>query len=241
MTVPLYQGIAKALAHKISSGDWPVGTLMPTEHQLMAEHGVSRNTIRAALKQLQDLGMVSRRRNRGTLVEGAPSAGTFTQSLTNLDDLVNLAQTATREIGATRELVLDAALARELGCVAGSRWLHMTMIRREPGAPAPLGWTDAYIDPHYSSVRRLAAKHPERLLCDLIEAHGGRPIAMVEQTVTACAIPAELAAQLAVSAAEPGLKIMRHYRDATRVPVLVTRSYYPGGRYALTTTLVRRR
>lgn len=241
MTVALYQRIAQELAQKIASGEWPAGSLTPTEHQLMAHHGASRNTIRAALKQLQDLGMVSRRRNRGTTVEGPPSVGTFTQSLSSLDDLVNLAQKATREICAARRVVLDIALARELGCTPGSNWLHIAMIRRETGAHVPLCWTDAYVDPHYAAVRRLAAKFPEHLLCDLLETHCGRPIATVEQTVTACAIPPKIATQLAVPDADPGLRIMRHYRDATHAPILITRSFYPGERYALSTTLVRRR
>jgi GntR family transcriptional regulator len=242
-TVPvaLYQRIAEELAQKVTSGTWPVGALFPTEHQLMDQYGASRNTIRAALKQLQDIGMVSRRRNRGTMVEGPPASGAFTQSLSTLEDLVSLAQTATREISATREVVLDIRMARELGIAPGSRWLHIAMIRREAGAVSPLGWTDAYADPRYAGLRRLAIKHPDQLLCDLIEKNFGRPIATVEQTVTACAIPDEIAEKLGVATRSPGLRITRHYRDPARVAALITRSFYPGDRYALSTTLVRRR
>lgn len=241
MTVALYQRIAEELARKVTAGEWPVGAQLPTEHQLMAQYGASRNTIRAALKQLQDLGMVTRRRNRGTTVEGPPASGAFTQSLSTLEDLVNLATTATREVCATQEVVLDVKQARELGAAPGTRWLRIGMTRREPGAPVPLGWTDAYVDPHYAAVKRLAARHPDQLLCDLIEAHFGRPITTVEQTVTAGAIPADIATRLAVPEGAPGLRILRQYRDPARVMVMVTRSYYPGDRYALSTLLVRRR
>ena len=37
----------------------------------------------------------------------------------------------------------------------------------------------------------------------------------------------------------PGLKVTRQYRDPGRALVLVTRSFYPGDRYVLATTLVR--
>ena len=241
VTVALYQRIAEELARKVSSGDWPVGSQLPTEHQLMDHYGASRNTIRAALKQLQDLGMVSRRRNRGTTVEGPPASGAFTQSLSTLEDLVSLAKTATREVCSTQEVVLDVRLARELGCPPGTQWLRIGMIRREAGAQAPLGWTDAYVDPHYAAVKRLAVKHPDSLLCDLIETHFGRPIATVEQTVSAGAIPSEVAARLGVPDGTPGLRIIRHYRDPARMAALITRSFYPGDRYALSTLLVRRR
>jgi len=45
--------------------------LMPTEHQLAKEFGVSRLTIRQALHLLEGAGLVSRRRGRGTIVSPA--------------------------------------------------------------------------------------------------------------------------------------------------------------------------
>ena len=217
----------------------PVGSLLPSELDLAQSYGASRNTVRAALKQLQDMDLISRRRNRGTRVERLPAASAFTQSLSTLEDLVSFAKTATRVVTASKEVVLDIRGARELGCAPGSRWLNISMTRREIDGPAPLGWTDAFVDPHYAGVRRLAVKNPERLLCDMIETTYGRHIATIEQTVTACSVPDELTGKLAVAEGTPVLKIVRHYRDAARSIVLVTRSYYPEGRYALSTTLVR--
>ena len=144
--VPLYQRIAEDLLQKIRSGAFGVGSVLPAEMLLMEHYGASRNTIRGALKQLQDMGLVSRRRNRGTVVENPPAMGAFTQSLSTLEDLVSLARTATRTIESSTEQVLDIATARELGCAAGSRWLHIAMTRREGGAsstsitPASSAW-----------------------------------------------------------------------------------------------------
>ncbi|MBA3599546.1 MAG: GntR family transcriptional regulator [Methylibium sp.] len=239
MSVTLYQQIAQDLVGKVRSGELPVGSLLPTELQLMEAYGASRNTVRSALDRLQDMGMISRRRNRGTMVEAPPAAGTFTQSMSTLEDLVSLAQTAQRNVEGGGEVVLDINSARELRCPPGSRWLHIAMTRRQQGAALPLVWTDAYVDPHYKNVRRLAAKHPDMLLGDLIETHYGRPIATVEQTVSGCAIDDRLADKLEAKTGSPGLKILRHYRDGARVVVLATRSVYPADRYSLTTTLVR--
>jgi GntR family transcriptional regulator len=239
MAVSLYQRIAEDLVRKIASGVLPVGSVLPTELQLMTQFEASRNTIRAALRQLQDLGLVSRKRNRGTTVESKPAAGAFTQSLSTLDDLVSLASTATRKICSSSEIVMDIGTARELGCPPGSHWLHIAMSRSTAAAATPLAWTDAYVDPHYSAVKRLAARHPDRLLCDLIEVHHGRRIETVNQTVTPCTLDAEVTRRLQAPDGVPGLKIIRQYRDPAQSIVLVTRSYYPAGRYALTTVLVR--
>lgn len=240
MPVALYQKISEDLLQKISSGALPVGTLLPTEMALMESYRTSRNTVRMALQQLQARGLISRRRNRGTMVEALPGgAATFTQSLTSLDGLVTLASTAQRQILGAEDVVLDTATAKSLQCPPGSRWLRLSLVRREPGKVRPLGWTDAYVDPHYRQVRELAEQYPDKLLTDLIETMYGRRIETVEQTVSSCAVSPEMAQPLGVAKGTPALRVVRQYRDAARYVVVVTRSLYPENRYSLTTTLVR--
>jgi DNA-binding GntR family transcriptional regulator len=240
MSVALYQKISEDLLRKISSGALPVGTLLPTEMALMEAYQTSRNTVRMALQQLQARGLISRRRNRGTMVEALPGgAASFTQSLSSLDGLVTLASTAQREILGSADVVLDVATAKALQCQPGSRWHHMYLVRRESGKPRPLGWTDAYVDPHYGQVRELAEQHPGVLFTDLIETMYGRRVETVEQTVSSCAVSQELAQPLGVAKGTPALRVLRHYRDAARSLVVVTKSLYPENRYSLVTTLVR--
>src|SRR3954463_13713432 len=126
LALALYQRISEDLLQKISSGALPVGSLLPTEMALMDTYQASRNTVRAALQQLQARGLISRRRNRGTMVEALPGgAATFTQSLTSLEGLVMLASTAQREILRSDDVVLDTAKAKAMRCAPGSRWFHM--------------------------------------------------------------------------------------------------------------------
>jgi DNA-binding GntR family transcriptional regulator len=240
MAIALYQKISEDLLQKISSGALPVGTLLPTEMALMEAYRTSRNTVRMALQQLQARGLISRRRNRGTMVEALPGgAASFTQSLSSLDGLVTLASTAQRQILGSADVVLDLATAKTLQCPPGSRWHHMYLVRREPGKPRPLGWTDAYVDPHYRQVRELAEQHPDMLFTDLIEMMYGRRVETVEQTVSSCAVSAEMAQPLGVAKGTPALRVLRHYRDAARSLVVVTKSLYPENRYSMAMTLVR--
>ena len=240
MPIAQYQKISEDLLQKISSGALPVGSLLPTEMALMENYRTSRNTVRMALQQLQARGLISRRRNRGTMVEALPGgAATFTQSLSSLDGLVTLASAAQRQILGSQDVVLDAATAKALQCQPGSRWHHMYLVRREAGKARPLGWTDAYVDPHYRQVRELAEQHPDKLFTDLIETMYGRRIETVEQTVSSCAVSEELSQPLGVAKGTPALRVLRHYRDAARHLVVVTRTLYPENRYSMTTTLVR--
>ena len=55
----LYQDIAKKLAKKIESNEFPNGSVLPSERVLAAMFDVSRTSIREALLSLQSLGLIS--------------------------------------------------------------------------------------------------------------------------------------------------------------------------------------
>lgn len=57
--------IRDKLAQRMSSGGLAAGARLPPEPELAAELGVSRATLREALRSLED-GFVSRRRGAGT-------------------------------------------------------------------------------------------------------------------------------------------------------------------------------
>lgn len=60
--------VSEQIQGLITSGAWPVGTRIPGENDLMLRLGVSRNTIREALRALVHLGMLEARPGDGTFV-----------------------------------------------------------------------------------------------------------------------------------------------------------------------------
>ena len=56
------------LRESITSGEWPVGTRIPTEPGLAAALGVGRNTVREAVRALAHSGILEVRRGDGTYV-----------------------------------------------------------------------------------------------------------------------------------------------------------------------------
>lgn len=65
---PLYYQVALHLEDAIRGGAITSGTLIDGEIALAAELGVSRDTLRAAMKYLEGRGLVVRSQGRGTLV-----------------------------------------------------------------------------------------------------------------------------------------------------------------------------
>lgn len=68
MPEPLYRQIAEALRGDIASGLLKSGSQLPTEMELTVRWKASRSTVRDAIKQLTDLGLVSARPGQGTFV-----------------------------------------------------------------------------------------------------------------------------------------------------------------------------
>ena len=57
---PRYAQIKEAIRRRISSGDWPEGFQIPSEHKLLEEFSVSRMTVHRALRDLTDEGLLTR-------------------------------------------------------------------------------------------------------------------------------------------------------------------------------------
>ncbi len=70
--VALWRQIAEQLKRDIRSGVWGQGSKLPTESELSQRFGVNRHTIRRAVGELANEGLVSSRQGRGTFVESAP-------------------------------------------------------------------------------------------------------------------------------------------------------------------------
>lgn len=60
--------VAGQLEQLITSGEWPVGTRIPAESELVTSLGLSRNTIREAIRSLVHMGMLEARVGDGTYV-----------------------------------------------------------------------------------------------------------------------------------------------------------------------------
>ncbi|WP_239256946.1 FadR/GntR family transcriptional regulator [Listeria ilorinensis] len=56
------------IEQKIHSGEWPLGGRIPNEKELMAQLGVSRNTLREAIRALASVGLLEARQGDGTFV-----------------------------------------------------------------------------------------------------------------------------------------------------------------------------
>jgi DNA-binding GntR family transcriptional regulator len=241
MSNSLYLRVARDLTEGIASGRYPVGTLLPTEMQLSEHYGTSRHTVRAAIRELQELGLVSRRKKAGTRVEASSPSGGYRQSLATIEELSQFGATHKRVVRRVENIVADRALSKEISCPPGTRWLRISSLRLKdsPDNP-PVGWTDVYVDADYSEVADIVRGSPETLISSLIEKRYGRRISAIQQDIQAVLVPAALSDELQVSASTPALKIIRRYIDTGGRAVEISVTIHPAERFVFSTLLSRK-
>jgi len=68
-----YQAVANSISRRVMSGEWPVGTPLPGEWALAEAFGVTRSTVREAIRVLEQEGLLVRPRGTKQLVVNAPT------------------------------------------------------------------------------------------------------------------------------------------------------------------------
>ncbi|MGU7774344.1 GntR family transcriptional regulator [Burkholderia sp. MR1-5-21] len=240
MNRPHFAEIARELTEGIAAGRFPVGSYLPTELELRDRYNTSRHTIRAALHELQQLGLVSRRKNAGTRVESTHPTNDFRPSLASVDDLVQFGTDHLRVVQAVEAVAVTAKLGKLLDCDAGTQWLRISSLRvARDRTHEPVGWTDVYIDPAYAEVAETARNEPDTLISALIEARYGRCVAEIQQNVQAVNLSAEMAERLQAEAGTAALEIVRRYIDSTGTAFEVSVSVHPAERFSVSMRLKR--
>lgn len=107
---PLYQQLVDMIRGMIERGDLEVGSDLPKEAEIEAHLGVSLITVRRALRELEDLGLIQKRSAKPAKVTAkSPTvrAGTKFDSLEDLIDFTTGAQLVVTGYGMERSPVIE--------------------------------------------------------------------------------------------------------------------------------------
>lgn len=230
---PRYQELAEDLRVGILRGDYPDPSQFPTESVLCARYGVSRFTVREALRSLQTEGLIQRRRGSGTVIQPAAArGGALHQPLSNVGEILQYAQD-TKYLFTPRGMTnLPRRLAVHIGANAASRWFQFRGIRTTREGE-PIALTDAYINQDFESVAR-EIRPSEATIFRQLERLSGVKIARVTQDIQAVAMSAPIAAELGIPRRAPCLRILRCYIDANGRIMEISASHHPGDKFAYT-------
>ncbi len=233
--VPRYQQLSAVLAREIGEGRFAVGSLLPPEPQLCQRFSVSRHTVREAVRQLCEMGLVSRHQGVGTRVLAAQSARQYSASLSSLGDLMAYARGTRLKVLGSRWIVADAALADQLRCSEGERWLEWDTCRYPIEGGEPIVHMRIFVRPECEGMRA-ELEGGGVWVFGLIEKYGGERILQAQQVVGAIGVPADSAKLLGVKKGSPGLLVRRFYLGRNDRLLSVSLNVHPPGRVEFTTT-----
>lgn len=229
----LQDQLAARLMHGIRTGRWPVGSMLPRELELCESEGVSRFTVRAAMKKLESAGLIRRTPHVGTMVVSTGQAKSLNRGLSSMSDLDRLASNNPRRILDIREFVVSRELSPRIGFPPGETLIRFSMVRTgsKPGDP-PIAWTTEYVNRSWQRLVHEAPRHPEQLMIDIISGVYRKKCVEIRQVVEAMLLSEKAALHLEGLSGSPVRRITRRYLDVKGHAILTTISTHPADRYA---------
>ena len=205
--MPLYYQLERSLELEISSGRWVPGDQIGSEPDLMNQFGVSRSVIRQALKRLEQRGLITRQRGRGSYVANeqlrswllASQSGFFQDEVDRAGRLVR-----TDVLRAEIELLPDWAL-RALELPPGALGVVLERLRY---VDAELTLYDSnYLPEELAESVVSLTTDPQGSLYELLRRNHGLEVGGGRRVVSAVIAGTYLAKVLGVSRAAPLLVV----------------------------------
>ncbi len=140
--VPLHRQLFLVLHDEIARGALAPGDALPTEQTLGDQFGVSRITVRRALADLADAGLIERRQGVGSFVRDQPPSPRNTGGGSFMDELRQTEFETEVDVIELDSRTVPKTIADQLG---RDRALHVLRVRRERRTSEPLMITEAWL------------------------------------------------------------------------------------------------
>jgi GntR family transcriptional regulator len=238
-TEPAYRTVREELRDEIAAGRYRDGVRLPTESELVAHYGVSRQTVRRAFVDLVAEGVVYRVPGRGTYA--SESGRRYLRQLGSIEDLMSLSDDTTMEVlrGLRRRVDVDAAsrlrLEDDVVYSVVFRRLHdgvpfvSTTVHLVPSVAQPVLASSALTDGAVGT----------HTVIGLLEPHLPDPIAEAAQSITVAAADEAVANAVGCGVGHPMLRVDRLYSDTRGRPVELSVSHFLPEQYTYRVTLRR--
>lgn len=135
--IPLYFQVAQKIESAIMDGQLPAGSRLENEVALGDRLGLSRPTVRRAIQELVDKGLLVRRRGIGTqVVHGQVTRGVELTSL--FEDLTRSGKKPSTKMLEIKEVKADTKMAEILAVAVGSPILYVKRLRLADNVPVSI-------------------------------------------------------------------------------------------------------
>ncbi|MGE5114657.1 MAG: GntR family transcriptional regulator [Acidobacteriaceae bacterium] len=236
--VPLYFQIRQYLLDQIRSEELKPGDAVPSEQVISARFGVSRMTVRQALKSLADLGVIYSQRGKGTFVAGNKLEKSFRQVLSFTEEMAARGSKPSSKVLRFVVEEADQAAANALQISPGEKLISLRRLRLADSVPMGIEWSRIPLSLCPDLMQRF---QPNSSLYQLLSRHYGIKVAVTDEVAEAAVANAEEAHLLQIPKRAPVLLFSRiSYVESGRTVEYVT-SVYRGDRYKIVNRLITKK
>lgn len=216
------------IADRIETGEWQPGDRVPSEVELVKQFGVSRTTVRLALADLANQGLLTRLQGRGTFV-AQPRIRQHPNRLTSFtQDMQARGKHATSRLLRLEVVPASPSAARALEREPGASLIVLKRLRLADELPMAIE-TSYLVYELCKALLKLDLT--SRSLYHTLSVELNIIPAQANQEMQAVVCPPEEARLLGVPRGSPALHIIRTTYDQTGRPFEHVESYYRGDRY----------
>ena len=231
---PLYQQVSEKILGRIRSGELKVGDRLPPEASLAEELGVSRSTVRLAFTELENSGVLLRRKRLGTKVIADEPQRRFNMATQGVDELLSLGRDTRfdiRSIGTVR--TADIPQLEGHNSETGF-WLEVCGSRTLVGETQPFSVNHVYVPARYAGIEPLLSSGASSVF-QIIESTFAITVGRVAQTAKAVACPSSEAQTMGVETGAPVLLIEAVLHSQNDCLMEVSVAYFDPDRFQLNT------
>jgi GntR family transcriptional regulator, histidine utilization repressor len=226
---PLYEQVKRHVLARMSDGNLPEGARLPSEHELMADLGVSRMTVHRALRELSAGGYISRVQGVGSFVAVPPARGDLLTIHDIAEDIALRGHLHTARVLTLERRPAGVDRAARLELRPGAELFHSLILHRENGVPVQV--EERFVTPAFAPGY-LSADFSRTTTNAYLQ--GIAAADEVEHVVTASRPSARDCDLLEIAGDDPCLSVLRRTWVNGR-PVTDSCFVYPGHRYSLGT------
>lgn len=227
----IWTAIAATLRDDITRGAYSPGTRLPTEAELSARFGVNRHTVRRALADLAEAGLVQPRRGAGVFVTARPTDYRLGRRVRFHQNVADSGRTPSRRFTRLETCPADGDEAEGLGLPDGAPVHLVEGVSLADGLPLA-AFRSAFPAGRFPGL--LAALQETGSVTDALASCGLTDYTRRDTRLTAKLADPVLALALQIKPGAPVLRSVAVNVDAAGAPVEYGTTWFAGDRVTLT-------
>ncbi len=236
--IPLYFQLERILRSRIAAGEIRPNDQLPTELELCNEFGVSRATVRQAIKALEIDGLIRREQGRGTTLIPSDEKKLTLKLHGAFEDLLKTGTTTKLKLTSKELVVPDKAVIADMDLAEGESVYLFEGVRTDPQHKNLFAYVEAHVPRSIGAKISIKKDWGNPYLIRRVEQVAGDNTYRIRQVAKALSVDARIGEKLGLKKGTPSLLLKRVYFNREGRVLERVINYIPGEAYELDIEMV---